>query len=128
MQMPMNFDYPTHVIADEVAAQEPFHNILQDPKGEAGRAVFTPEKYAQLMFKLGFKEQNVFMKVYPHVLPDRDQVIEWVKGTMLTSFEKRLSADMFQKFLDTYRSELFKVLPDEKPFFYPFKRLFISAQ
>jgi trans-aconitate 2-methyltransferase len=128
VQMPMNFDYPTHTIADQVAAQEPFHSILQDPSGEAGRAVMKIEKYAELLYRLGFREQKVIMKVYAHVLPDREQVIEWVKGTMLTSFEKRLPADAFQKFLQTYRQELFKVLPDEKPFFYPFKRLLMWAR
>jgi trans-aconitate 2-methyltransferase len=128
VQMPMNFDYPTHTIADQIAAEEPFHSILQDPTGEAGRAVMKMEKYAELLYRLGFREQKVLMKVYTHILSDREQVIEWVKGTMLTSFEKRLSPEMFQKFLTTYRQELFKVLPDEKPFFYPFKRLLMWAR
>jgi trans-aconitate 2-methyltransferase len=128
VQMPMNFDYPTHTVADDVAATEPFHSLLNDPRGEAGRAVLAVEKYASLLHHLGFREQNVMLKVYPHVLPDREQVIEWVKGTMLTSFEKRLSAADFARFLAAYREALFKKLPDEKPFFYPFKRILMWAR
>ncbi len=128
VQMPMNFDYPTHTVADLVAAREPYKSLLSDPRGEAGRAVLPPETYAGLLHRLGFREQNVLMKVYPHVLPDREHVIEWVKGTMLTSFEKRLPKDQFQNFVNEYRTELFNVLPDEKPFFYPFKRLLMWAR
>jgi len=128
IQMPMNFDYPTHTIADRVAGLEPFHSLLNDPKGEAGRAVLSIEKYAELLYRLGYQKQKVLMKVYTHILPDREQVIEWVKGTMLTSFEKRLSPAHFQEFLTAYRQELFKFLPDEKPFFYPFKRLLMWAR
>ncbi len=128
VQMPMNFDYPTHTTADRVAAQEPFHSILQNPTGEAGRALMKIEAYAELLYRLGFREQKVLMKVYTHILADREQVIEWVKGTMLTSFEKRLPAQVFQNFVQVYRQELFKLLPDEKPFFYPFKRLLMWAR
>jgi trans-aconitate 2-methyltransferase len=128
VQMPMNFDYPTHTVADEVAAQEPFLSLLNDPRGEAGRATLAVEKYSSLLHHLGFREQNVLLKVYPHVLPDREHVIEWVKGTMLTSFEKRLSASDFAQFLSVYREALFKKLPDEKPFFYPFKRVLMWAR
>ncbi|MGZ5280452.1 MAG: methyltransferase domain-containing protein, partial [Pseudobdellovibrionaceae bacterium] len=128
IQMPMNFDYPTHTMADQIAAQEPFHSLLNDPAGEAGRAVLSIEKYAELLYRLGFCEQKVLMKVYTHILSDREQVIEWVKGTMLTSFEKRLSPEHFQEFVKVYRQELFKVLKDEKPFFYPFKRLLLWAR
>jgi len=123
-QMPMNHDYPTHVLARELAHQEPFRSWIQ-PGDDLRPSLLTPEKYADLLFHLGFREQKVLLKVYGHVLEDREAVVEWVKGTMLTAFEKKLTPEQFTPFVDEFRRCLFKVLPDEKPFFYPFKRLLL---
>ncbi len=65
---------------------------------------------------------------FRHELADREAVIEWVKGSFLTSFEQKLGPSDFSKFLEDYRERLFELLPDEGPFFYPFKRLFLWAK
>lgn len=122
IQMPANHDYPTHVIAEEVAAQEPFRSAL---KGARGTPVSAPEFYAEELFRIGFREQQVLVRVYPHVLDSREQVVEWVKGTLLTYYQSRLAPELYAQFLQTFRTCLFAKLPDEKPFFYPFKRLFL---
>ena len=116
VQMPANHDYPTHTIAGE------FDHELHTS------SMKTLPEYAQLLFKLGFKQQKVEMKVYGHVMESREAVIEWVKGTLLTSFKNRMSEDEYAQFLIDYRQRLFQVLPDEKPFFYPFKRIFLWGQ
>ena len=90
--------------------------------------MLTAEQYSSLIFKLGFREQNVSVKVYGHELESREGVIEWVKGTLLTYFESRLSPESYQSFQDEFRQRLFEVLPDERPFFYPFKRILIWAR
>jgi trans-aconitate 2-methyltransferase len=116
IQIPMNHDYPTHTIAAEVAG-----------KYFRSYPLLKAEEYSKLLFDLGFSDQKVLIKVYPHVLESRDGVIEWVKGTLLTHYEKVMPADDYKKFKEAYRKKLFKVLPDEKPFFYPFKRILIWA-
>ena len=57
----------------------------------------------------------------------RAGIVEWVKGTFLTDYQKRLSADDYQAFLAEYTEELFARVPDERPLFYPFKRVLIWA-
>lgn len=123
IQMPANHDHPSHVIAAAVAAEEPFRSLL---KGYVRHSpVREPEWYAATLYKLGFRRQLVRLQVYPHLLDDREGVIEWVKGTLLTDYAKRLSADDYVRFLVAFRERLFTVLPDDRPYFYPFKRLLI---
>ena len=40
----------------------------------------------------GFADPNVRLIVYPHVLAGRDDVVEWMKGTLLTEYERHLPA------------------------------------
>ena len=124
-QMPMNHDYPTHVIAHEVAQEPAFRKSLEQKGGNREVALLKPEEYAALLFRLGFREQKVFLRVYGHVLESREGVIEWVKGTLLTYYQSRLSPEEYQNFFQQFRDRLFQALPDEKPFFYPFKRILI---
>lgn len=129
VQVPMNHDYPTHVIAGELAREEPYRSALGQTKDETKSSILlTPEAYASLLYRLGFREQLVRLQVYGHVLASRDEVIEWVKGTMLTAYQKRLPAELFGRFMADFRSRLFATLPDERPFFYPFKRLLLWAR
>jgi trans-aconitate 2-methyltransferase len=128
IQMPMNHDYPTHVIAGEIALQEPYRSVLK--VGEVGiknTSILKPDAYASILYGLGFKRQRVTMNVYGHILESRESVIEWVKGTMLTFYQSNLPPELFASFMEEYRQALFTVLPDEKPFFYPFKRLLMWA-
>jgi len=90
--------------------------------------VLSVEEYSQILYDLHYQEQHVRLAVYPHVLENRQAVVEWVKGTMLTDYQKRLPADVWSEFLNAYREELFKSLPDVQPFFYPFKRILFWAR
>jgi trans-aconitate 2-methyltransferase len=50
-----------------------------------------------------------------------------VKGTLLTYMRSRLSDSDYADFLKEYRERLFKVLPDDRPYLYPFKRILFWA-
>jgi len=128
VQMPFNHDYATHKIAHEMSLEEPWRHLLKGDIYDKSKTMLTAEEYATLLFKLGFKEQKVFLRLYGHVLDRREEVIEWVKGTLLTHFQSRLTAAEYSKFLEEYQSRLFKMLADEKPFFYPFKRILLWAR
>lgn len=125
VQMPMNHDYPTHVLAGQMAQEEPWRSLLKEEKRDQQKTMLTVEEYAQLLFDLGFKEQKVNLRVYGHVLESREGVIEWVKGTLLTYYKSRLSDEHYQEFVSQFRKRLFEQLPDNKPFFYPFKRILL---
>lgn len=127
IQMPMNHDYPTHVIAFQMSSEKPWRNLLQADLPDRS-TVLNVEDYATLLFKLGFKQQKVSIKVYSHILESKESVVEWVKGTLLTSIKSRLSENDYQEFLIEYKQRLFSVLPDDRPFFYPFKRVLIWSR
>lgn len=116
---------PIYSVAREVAAAEPFRTALGgwlpiDP-------VLHADEYASVLFKLGYQRQRVLMRIYPHVLGSREDVVEWVKGTLLTSYQERMSASLFDAYLEAYRARLFEQLADTRPFFFPFPRILFWA-
>jgi trans-aconitate 2-methyltransferase len=126
VQTPANFDHLSHALADAVAAEQPFAHAMSGFRREP--PVLAPERYAELLFGLGFREQHVRLQVYPHVLESADAIVEWVKGTLLTAYEARLPAALFPAFVDRYRDRLREALGDPRPCFYPFKRILIWAR
>jgi trans-aconitate 2-methyltransferase len=126
VQVPANDDHPSHAMAAEIAAEEPFRSALGGYRRESH--ILEPDRYAALLDELGFAAQHVRLQVYPHRLSSRDDVVEWVKGTLLLAYQKRLSDDLFARFLERYRERLFQELSDSRPFFYPFKRILLWGQ
>jgi trans-aconitate 2-methyltransferase len=126
VQMPANFDDPSHVVAAEVAGEEPFRSALGGWRGL--RSIRPPEWYAVLLDRLGLAEQHVRLQVYLHHLASRDEVVEWVRGTLLTQYAQRLPAELFERFLDRYRERLLPQLDDGRPYRYPFKRVLLWAR
>jgi trans-aconitate 2-methyltransferase len=125
-QVPAQHDDPSHVIAQELAADEPFRTALGGWRKP--QPVLTAEAYARLFYKCGFLDTNVRLIVYPHVLAGRADVIEWMKGTLLTEYARHLPAELFEQFLDEYRTRLFARLEPAEPFFFPFKRILCWGQ
>lgn len=125
VQIPANHDHPSHLVARQVAAEAPFAEAL----GGYARIspVLSPEQYAERLDQLGFAEQHVRLQVYPHHLPSSGDVVEWVKGTLLTDYERRLPPELFARFLARYRGLLLKTLGDRRPYFYAFKRILLWA-
>jgi trans-aconitate 2-methyltransferase len=127
VQMPMNHDYITHLIAHQMSHEEPWSSLLGVEKFEKNKIMLSVDEYSNLLSDLGFKKQNVFLKSYEHELESREQVLEWVKGSLLTHFQSRMKEKDYEHFVSAFRKRLFAELPDQKPFFYPFKRIFIWA-
>src|SRR5205085_1040254 len=94
VQMPSNFDHSSHESAREIAAEEPFRSALD---GYAGvKSVLPPERYAELLDGLGVEAQQVRLQVYGHHLESAESVIEWVRGTLLTDYQRRLGDPLFE--------------------------------
>ena len=121
VQVPANEDHASHVTAAEVAAEAPFSLA---PRVSS---ILAPERYAARLHELGFVEQEVLLRVYPQLLPSREDVVEWVKGTLLTDYKARLPAERWEPFLAAYRERLLPRLEDRRPFFYPYKRILFRA-
>ncbi len=123
VQMPANEDHPSHAVARDVAQESPHDEALG---GFVYRhSIESAEWYAEQLARLGFAEQHVRVQVYLHRLPGPEDVVEWVKGSLLTGYRDRLSSHDYEAFLADYQSRLLAVLPDERPFLYPFKRILL---
>ena len=131
VQVPANADMPSHTVARLVAEREPYVSLFgpEGPPIDPVQAyVLRPEEYAQIFYDLGFERQHVRLQVYPHVLPSTRHVVEWVRGTTLTRFEKRLAPEAFGAFVADCESELLRVLGDHEPHFFPFRRILMWAR
>jgi trans-aconitate 2-methyltransferase len=127
VQMPANYDHASHLIAGEVAAESPFREALggfvRDPA-----PVMPPERYAELLARLGYAAQHVRLQIYGHRLAETADVARWVQGTLLTAYESRLPADLYERFFARYRDLLVARLGDTRPYFFAFKRMLLWAQ
>jgi trans-aconitate 2-methyltransferase len=123
VQVPANFDHVSHALAAQVAGEEPYASAM----GHYVRtfAVLAPEAYATLLHELGFATQTVRLQVYGHVLESVDSVVEWVRGTLLTDYASRLPDALYTQFVERYRERLHASLGDQRPYFYPFKRILL---
>ena len=99
MQIPANADHPSHRVAAEVAASEPFRAAMggTPPPDQVAVNVLAPEQYAILLDHLGASRQHVRLQVYGHTLARSADVVEWVKGTSLTRFTNVLPADLHER-------------------------------
>jgi trans-aconitate 2-methyltransferase len=123
VQLPANHDHPSHLIAEQVALEEPFRTALG---GYVRRTpVLTPEHYAQLLHRLRYRVQHVRLQVYLHLLSEAGAVVDWVKGTLLTDYRGRLPDRVYEDFVARYRELLAAELPDERPFPFTFKRVLL---
>ena len=120
-QMPAMHDTASHRLADELTMLEPFRDAFGG--WTRPQPVLEPADYAQLLFRAGCAEPKVRLVIYPHVLASRDDVFEWMTGTLLTEYEKRLTPELFTAFADAYRERLIPQLDAERPFLFPFKRI-----
>jgi trans-aconitate 2-methyltransferase len=126
VQLPANFGHVSHTAAVAVADEPVFRDALGGWRREV--PVLAPEAYAELLHTSGCAEQHVRLQVYGHLLPDRDAVVEWTRGTLLTDYEQRLDPATYERFLARYRAVLLRQLRDERPFFFPFRRILLWAR
>jgi trans-aconitate 2-methyltransferase len=128
IQIPANQNYATHVVAAELAKEEPFKRIFkQQPTGYV-QNLLSMEEYSQLLEKLGFESQVVRLQLYAHFLESTASVIEWVKGSLLTYYKSLLGPDLYAEFFKEYQKRLIERLGWSEPFFFPMKRLFLWGE
>jgi trans-aconitate 2-methyltransferase len=125
-QVPDNFDHPSHRAAATASSEEPFRSAL------GGRAhpryVLLPERYAEILARLGYSEQTVRLQVYGHRLDSREGIVQWVEGSLLSEYRRELAPPLYREFVRRYRAILFDMVPDERPYFFTFRRILAHAR
>lgn len=128
VQMPSNFDHPTHTLLDQIADEAPFREALAGiTRWSRSRPVLGIERYAEILYGCGGADVVALEKVYPHVLESADALVDWMSGTALVPFMELLEDELKDSFLERYRTLLRERFPGS-PVFYGFKRTLVSAR
>ena len=124
VQVPSNFSHPTHLLYEELAHEEPFWSGLNH--WERDWPVLSIDQYAELLYEAGAEDITVFEKVYSHVLAGADALADWMDGTALVPYRERLSAELYDRFVERYREKLRERFPT-RPVFFGFRRTLFAA-
>lgn len=127
MQVPGNFDAPSHRIIREVAAAQPdADHLLADYR--MASPVDDPEDYAELLAR-HCDHVDAWETTYVQLLDPKarqaDPVLEWVKGTALRPLLDKLDAAGQERFLADLRPALAEAYPRrDYGVAFPFRRVF----
>jgi trans-aconitate 2-methyltransferase len=127
-QVPATFGHPSHVLANEVAAEPRFAPAEPERGPTPENWVLTPARYAEILHALGSVQQSAHLQVYGHLLPSVESVVEWVRGSFLTPIRARMDEATFEAYLDAYRARLLAELGQKRPYFYAFSRILCWAR
>ncbi|HJY82215.1 MAG TPA: methyltransferase domain-containing protein [Candidatus Binatia bacterium] len=126
VQMPHNFDEPSHRLLAEIVKQEPWAAVLG--QWQERYFVETPAWDVNTLHQLGL-EMNLWETIYYHILAGPDAVLEWMKGTALRPVLTRLSQGQHEQFLSVYGAKLRAAYPTSGfGTLFPFRRLFFVAR
>jgi len=128
MQVPGNFDAPSHEAVRRLARDDRWSELLRDFPFREGQ-VDEPTGYATLLTDAGCRV-DAWETTYIHELTGADPVLQWITGTALTPVKSRLDETQWQQFredLIPMLDEAYPMRPDGTTFF-PFRRIFVVAQ
>lgn len=121
MQVPGNFDEPSHTLRRELAAEPPYAPHVQ---GIASPASHDAATYLRALQGAGL-EVDAWETTYLHVLHGPDPVFEWVAGTGARPTLQALPAELGPRFEEEFRARLRRAYPDSgHGVVLPFRRVF----
>jgi trans-aconitate 2-methyltransferase len=134
VQMPRNFDQPSHILMRETAVDGPWAAALAPVLAGAtvlrADPVAPPEHYYDLLAPLAQGGLDFWETEYLHVLEGEDPVLDWVSATALRPVLEALGPDDRAAFRAAYGAKLRRAYPrrsDGKTLL-PFRRLFLIAR
>lgn len=107
LQVPNNFDAPSHVLLHEIASRPPY---AEHTAGLRERRGMDPEAYLELFADLGW-DVDVWQTTYLHVLHGDDPVFSWISGTGARPVLQALPDDLRPRFEDEYKAALREAYP-----------------
>jgi trans-aconitate 2-methyltransferase len=127
VQMPGNFDAPSHTILHEVCSSQRWAAQLSH-LNDTPRTWETLPWYTETLIELGFN-LDAWETTYLHVLHGQNPVLEWVKGTALRPVLAVLGAQDQAEFLADYGARLLEAYPvTPHGTILPFRRVFFVAE
>jgi trans-aconitate 2-methyltransferase len=107
LQVPGNFDQPSHTLRDGLAADPRFAAHLE---GVATPSAHGPEAYLERLAPRG-REVDVWETTYLHLLPGEDPVFDWVAGTGARPTLQALPPALRDEFAEELRAGLRAAYP-----------------
>jgi trans-aconitate 2-methyltransferase len=127
MQVPGNFNAPSHTLMRELAGSPRWSAKLAGVL-RGGESVGEPAEYLDIMLDAGCTA-DAWETTYQQVLPGSDPVLEWVRGTALGPVMAVLSANDGAAFEAEYAAALRAAYPaTEHGTVFPFRRIFAVAR
>ena len=125
VQMPRNFQSPTHQMLRELARSARWRDKLE---AREPYWVQEPSFYYDVLSAI-CERVELWETEYIHVLPDVDAIVEWYKGTGLRPYLEALGAEEQKEFLAAYRARLQTAYLKQKDgrVLFPFLRIFFIA-
>ncbi len=126
VQMPRNFDAPSHVCMKEAARAGPWRDELA--RARLPSPVAGPETYYDILAPHA-AGLDIWETEYLHVLEGDNPVVEWTRGTGLRPYLAPLDADQRDAFLADYAARIARAYPrrGDGCTLFPFRRLFMVA-
>jgi trans-aconitate 2-methyltransferase len=125
VQVPGNFDQPSHAVLREMAASARWRPLLRDV--ELNRQSADPADYAGLLAAAGC-EVDAWETTYLHILHGEDPVLEWYKGSGLRPVLAALDEDRAADFAAEYGERMRTAYPASSfGTVFPFRRVFAVA-
>jgi trans-aconitate 2-methyltransferase len=123
VQMPANFDAPSHRIIRALASSAGWAPFLA---GARMGSVMGVEQYWSVLTSL-FDKVELWETVYWQRLQGENAVLEWLRGTTLVPYLARLDEGQCADFLSELGAELLRAYPvrERGEVLFPFKRLFM---
>ncbi len=123
MQVPGNFNAPSHVLMRQLAASSRWAPKLQGVL-RGGESVGEPADYLRILLDAGFTA-DAWETTYQQVLPGPDPVLEWVRGAALRPVLAALSPAEGAEFEAGYAAALRQAYPPGvHGTVFPFRRIF----
>ena len=125
LQVPGNFEEPSHTIRRDLAAEAPYAEHTRDV---AVPSSHDPVVYLEALAGLGCTV-DAWETTYLHVLTGPDPVFAWVSGTGARPTLQALPDDLRPAFEDEFRRRLRAAYPERDGcVVLPFRRVFAVAQ
>lgn len=126
VQMPRNFDAPSHALMRDIARDGPWSAALAPLLRE--RPVAAPERYYRILSPLA-ETLEIWETTYLLRLSGADPVLSWIRGSALRPLLAELDERQERAFLAVLAERLRAAYPNEpdRATLYRFRRLFIVA-
>ncbi|MGO1003217.1 trans-aconitate 2-methyltransferase [Lysobacter sp. CA196] len=129
IQVPGNFDAPSHVLVRELAASASWAPLLGSVELREGSSVEAPRAYAELLASQDC-EVDAWETTYVQRLSGPDAVLEWISGTALRPIQAVLDGADWQRFRAELAPRLDRAYPprSDGTTWFEFRRIFVVAR